>query len=188
MKHFVLTADTQDANGIMYYYWVVNGVQVIRPTSIYGDNARIWEGDAELGPNDVQVMAIDNAGNNSNSSELWSWTYVGDIDVHFGDGIILPVDPVTGETNSVAFTSVDFRPGEASSFTMSGFEAANEEISGLQLWLVTRESLDGSHQYKAVEGTATYDTGTNELTVTLPAEATEDMDSFFVLGIDNKEP
>ena len=97
----------------------------------------------------------------------------------------MKVNPETGVTNSVSFTSVDFRPGATSTFTLKGFEASTQQIGGFSMWFVVRDALYGGDSRVEVTPAA-FDSDKGELTVTVPAEAIDGKDSLFIIGIDNK--
>jgi hypothetical protein len=111
-------------------------------------------------------------------------------DMEFGGTVSLKVNPDTGETNSVSFTTLGFRPGAVSTFTLSGFDATASAIADLQMWFVVGETIGGTRWYEKVNTSATYNSGV--LTVTLPGTATTDKSSggpyrtFFIFGVDNK--
>ena len=122
------------------------------------------------------------------NAEAWTWEYETPAvrDVEFGGGICVKVDSETGATNSVAFMSVDCKPGAECKFQMSGFDVSTvQDGSPLGMWLVVSDTPDGVRRHEAV--VATLDSETKILTVTLPAEATANKNSLFIFGIDNKE-
>ena len=169
----------------MTYLWYVNG-SLVPASKRVRTLADVVSGE---GTYTVYVRARDAALNQSDRSDEWTWTVIkaataGDID--FGGGVKVAVDSTTGETNSVSFTAIDFTPGEACTFTMDEFEASGSAISGLQMWFVVCDTLGGETRRVKVNENATYNSMTKELTVTLPATATANKTSFFILGIDNK--
>ncbi len=184
-RTFALTARSEDASGIVYF-WFVNGEPV---SGSYGNELT---GLAKEGLNEVEVYAIDDADNLS-SSAFWTWIYdAGSAsgDVEFGGGVCVKVDPDTGATNSVAFTMVDFNPDSTSTLTMSGFSATTQELTDFQLWLVVG-SLDGARWHVKVDDHANFNAEKGELTVTLPAKALKKQDGseyeqLFIFGIDNQ--
>ena len=97
-------------------------------------------------------------------------------------------------TNPVSFTALGFKLGETSELTLSGFDALDasaSEISNLQMWFIVCDTLYGVPWHVKVNENATFDSATRNLTVTLPAEATEKAngepyEAFFIRGIDNK--
>ena len=97
----------------------------------------------------------------------------------------MKVDSETGATNEVRFTAVDFKPGEVSTFTLSGFDVSSlQEASPLGMWFVVSDTPDGAKRHEPVS--ATLDPNTTNLTVTLPAAATQSKGSLFIFGVDNK--
>ncbi len=123
----------------------------------------------------------------------WDWEYEESetppeptsVDVEFGKGVCVKVDSKTGVTNSVRFTAIGFKPGDVSTFTMSGFAPSTlKEPEEFHMWFVVCDSLGGEVEYKAVDFVK-FESG--ELTVTLPAEATQNKDALFIIGIDNSD-
>ena len=109
-------------------------------------------------------------------------------DIEFGGGICVKVDPETGVTNSVSFTSVDFKPGDVSTFTMSGFDPSTlEKEEKFHMSFVICESLGGEVEYKYKKAVDFVKFESGELTVTLRAEATQNKGSLFIIGIDNSD-
>ena len=98
----------------------------------------------------------------------------------------MKVDPETGATNSVSFTSVNFKPGQASTFVMEGFDASTQQIEDFSMWFVVRDTLNGEERRVKVNPDAEFDSEKGELTVTIPASAIEGKNSLFIFGIDNK--
>jgi len=178
---FRLSATSADANGINYI-WFLNGKQKS------GVNGSVFEGSGVVGTNKVQVVAVDEALNQSlHRSEIWEWVVVEEAtDVEFGGGVCVKVNPETGATNSVVFTALNFKPGETCTFTLSGFDSSTQEIPDFNMWFVVCDELGGELDYVKANPSATFDSDHGELTVSLPASATEGKDSFFILGIDNK--
>jgi hypothetical protein len=126
----------------------------------------------------------DGALNRSTRSDTWTWTYEPgeSSDVEFGNGVCVKVN--NGVTNSVRFTSVDFKPGEVSTFVMSGFDVSSlQEASPLGMWFIVSDTPNGTKRHEPVS--ASLDSNTN-LTVTLPATATQNKSSLFIFGVDNK--
>ena len=130
-----------------------------------------------------------------NASDTWDLTKESETptssDVEFGKGVCVKVDSETGVTNSVSFTSVDFKPGDVSTFTMSGFAPSTlkEPEEFFHMWFVVCDSLGGEVEYKDVDFVKVdfvkFESG--ELTVTLPADATQNKGSLFIIGIDNSD-
>ena len=191
-----LTASSTDVSGILSWGWKIycNGkeVKTINMGSILQD--RVTATFTEEGTYTVSVRARDNAQNYMGNTEWtvptrYSWTFVKDdmasADVEFGGGICVKVDSETGTTNSVSFTAIDFRPGAVSTFTLSGFDVSSvQDGTPLGMWFVVSDTLGGPQRHVAVS--ATLDAGTKALTATLPAAATENKRSLFIIGIDNK--
>ena len=140
------------------------------------------------GTHTVRVIVRDGALNRSDSSATWTWTYESgeSSDVEFGGGVCVKVNSETGATNGVSFTAIDFKPGEASTFTLSGFDASTQQIPDFGMWFIVGDTLDGAQERVKVDGNAVFNSQTGELTVTLPATATQNKSSFFIFGIDNK--
>lgn len=185
-------ATAKDITEITYYWYLShNGVDIRKKVQ-----GQTFEGVVtEEGVYTVLVYAVDKKKNQSDFELSWTFTK-GETPsgVDFGGGVTLPVTP-DYKTNSVSFTAVDFRPGDVSTFVLSGFEATAEQITGLSLWFVVGETLGGERWKVKVDETASYDlNGTKELTVTIQDEATtkggepaEPYKSFFIFGVDNKE-
>ena len=200
---FTFTAETSDAVSKpedMTYFWVVDGKILtlagapdlgIEVTGSGWNRARmrtLTGKVTETRTYTIYVVARDEAGNSSPQSDVWTWTYTpsSSQDVEFGDGICVKVDPDTGVTNSVSFTSVDFRPGETSTFVLDGFDASTQEIEEFAMWFVVKDTLDDDAERRVrVNSGAVFDSEKGELTVTLPPEAIEGKDSLFIIGIDN---
>ncbi|MGN0854779.1 MAG: Ig-like domain-containing protein [Kiritimatiellia bacterium] len=189
-----LVASATDKSPVRYQWMVLfNGVRVAMTTTAEGVAfEREFDG---AGTVRIVVQPID-AANNYGEQKSFTWTIAegGESefsDVAFGDDVSLPVDSETGATNRVTFTSVAFRPGAESTFTLQGFAAKQTEIANLNMWLVVRETLAGPSWRVALEATATYDAAAGTLTVTLPATALQRADgtpfgSLFITGIDNQ--
>jgi hypothetical protein len=172
-----------DDDGDTYSYaWKLNGHSFTGQAN--SDNAKAAKWFVE-GSNTISVVAFDRAGNQSFRTER-TWVYEkGTSSLDFGGDVAFDlIDSDTGATNKVAFTAVDFKPGAASTLTMSGFTAPEGEISNLQMWFLVSYALGDEPTHVKADTTANYESG--ELTVTLPSAATEGQDSFFVHGIDNK--
>ena len=185
---FSMTATSTDANEPITYTWTWT-YEGGSETS-YG---AVFAGTAKTGQNKISVYAEDPALNTSDPCE-YSWVYTPPQpeDVDFGGGVTVAIDAETGATNGVAFTALDFRPGAQSTFSLSGFDSTAESITTLTMWFEVSETLTGSRWYERVEATATYDTATRILTVTLPAGATMNgagaYDTYFIHGIYNEDP
>jgi len=184
------TANAKDDSPLITYMWFIDDKQL---TDAAQKGQNLIGSVADVGLHSVYFKVRDAAGNWSDASAKWEWTVTAPVqtDVDFGGGVTVAVDPVTGETNTVAFTAVEFTLGSECTFTMSGFDATEETISNLTLYLVVSESLDvpfDDCERVQVEADAQYNTVDKELTVTieLPTAETESWSSFFVRGVDNK--
>ena len=196
-KALRLVADATDMSGITAYRWYVNGARV--PMKGTGKKELMDEECENLiheGLNTVTVEVRDGTKTHwSERSETYSWTYDPDAaagGVAFGGGVRLGVDDATGETNRVAFTAVDLRPGAKSALTLTGFTAEAEEVAGLEMWLVVCDTLGGAPWRVKVDAAARFDAATGALTVTLPEAATRRADgeahgTLFVFGVADGE-
>ena len=194
-----LTASATDVSGISGWGWKIyrDGVSC-KEVNYKAGMLNVSEVFSESGTYTVSVRPRDGSGlNNPTSSDwtepsLYSWTFVKDDtvsdNVEFGHGICVKVDPQTGATNTIRFTSVDFRPGETSTFVLSGFDVSDVSTSEtpLTMSLVVRDTLGGTDRRESVNATLNANASTTNLTVTLPAAATQNKDSLFIIGIDNK--
>ena len=192
-----LTASATDASGIGEWGWRIyrDGVQCDTLGLRAGQtNDTFIATYTESGTYKVSVVARDGAKHNPGSSDwtdkdLYTWTFIKEdtasADVEFGGGICVKVDPDTGATNSVSFTSIDFKPGETSTFVLNGFDVSSvQDGAPLGMWFIVSDTIGGLPRHEAVS--ATLDSNTKALTVTLPATATENKKSLFIIGIDNK--
>jgi len=183
-KDFEITVESvveaNAAAGLIYRWSIDDGQYKIGPVT--------YTGSVEPGEHYVRVKIRDTAQNWSEVSSAWTWTYEKPVTsgIEFDGGVTLPVDPDTGATNSVEFVTIDFKPGDACSFSLKGFEATGTNISNLQMWFVVGETLGGPRAHVKVSTNATYNETDKELIVTLPATATQGKSSFFIFGIDNK--
>ena len=173
-----------NASAGLVYQWSVDG-------GSYKTGNVTLSGTAAPGEHTVKVRIRDKAGNWSlvDHSPTWTWAVLESetsADVEFGDGICVKVDPETGATNSVSFTSVNFKPGQASTFVMEGFDASTQQIEDFSMWFVVRDTLNGTERRVKVNPDAEFDSEKGELTVTIPASAIEGKNSLFIFGIDNK--
>ena len=183
-KDFEITVESVvEANAAagLIYQWSIDGGQ-------YKTGSVTYTGSVEPGEHYVRVKVRDAAGNWSSPSDIWIWTYEKpeSSGVEFDGGVTLPVNPGTGATNAVEFVTIDFKPGDACSFSLKGFEATDTNISNLQMWFVVGETLGGPRTHVKVSKNATYNETDKELIVTLPATETQGKSSFFIFGIDNK--
>ena len=183
-KDFEITVESvveaNAAAGLIYQWSIDDGPYKTGPVT--------YTGSVEPGGHYVRVKIRDKAQNWSEVSSAWTWTYKKPVtsDIEFDGGVTLPVNPDTGATNSVEFVTIDFKPGDACSFSLKGFEANSTDISSLQMWFVVGETLGGPRAHVKVSKNATYNETDKELIVTLPATETQGKSSFFIFGIDNK--
>ena len=179
---------------------VQNGVVEVNPRPVANQYSVKVTPDSDAEPVTMQILenaVTDLAGNGNVASKKLIFTYDGSkwsyeyekppvSDIEFGGGVTLHVDSDTGVTNVVSFTSVEFKPGEDCTLTMSGFTATEGAHSGLQMWFVVKDTLDGEMDRVQADTKANFESG--ELTVTLPADKTVGKNSFFIFGIDNFGP